>query len=291
MKKKKILFLLREYDFRNKRRRTDWTIDCSKIYDIDFWGYKITKTTLKSLQKKIDIFKPDFIYLTRRKRYRIYDEKLGKKIYWLPDISSIKVPKIFVEVDTWAYNSNDDWYKQFDKVYRRQYNWGSWDSVPVFRWSAPNIAFPKGKKSNREGLYFIGIYKHINNIMGQDINTYQVRTDIKKRFNQIKYITAFYENYWKKLHMASALVCPTESMYGDFIPEKLFEYLASGAAVITNCDLISYGVPDLEKNVIRYTDLDDLETKLSLDFKSYHNQAKNVMKNHTHCVRYREIFG
>ena len=90
---------------------------------------------------------------------------------------------------------------------------------------------------------------------------------------------------------ASALVCPTESVYGDYVPSKIFEYAASGAAVLTNCDLVRYGMKDLDEFVINYKNWDDLEDKLDMNFKPYHNIARDVLRNHTHIKRYKELFG
>ena len=35
----------------------------------------------------------------------------------------------------------------------------------------------------------------------------------------------------------------------------------------------------------------DLKNKLSMDFTSYHDKAIPLMKNHTHKIRYKELFG
>jgi hypothetical protein len=48
---------------------------------------------------------------------------------------------------------------------------------------------------------------------------------------------------------------------------------------------------DLDKVVIHYTDLKDLREKLKMDFTPYYNKAREVIKNHTHKIRYKELFG
>ena len=93
------------------------------------------------------------------------------------------------------------------------------------------------------------------------------------------------------LHTASALLCPTESNYGAFVPAKFFEFAASGATVVTNCDYVSYGIPELKGKVIDYTDLNSLEALFDMDFSKYHYKASKVMRNHTHKIRYKELFG
>lgn len=199
MAKKRILFLLRKYDFLNRRRRTDWVNDCSKNYDIDFWGHLISETSIQNLRNKIDGFKPDYIYLTRRKRYKAYDGRLKERVYWLPDLSLItNVPKIFVEVDTWMYPSSDPWYTQFDQLYRRQYDWGDWEGIPLFKWSVPEASFLH-TKSKRNGIYFVGIASHITRINDKNVDIYKDRQEINSRFKKIKFVKAFYQKYWSVL--------------------------------------------------------------------------------------------
>jgi len=308
MKKKKILFIYKakNIDSYNGEINSGWVEDCKDIYDIQFWGKGFTNTSLQSLKNKIDNFKPDFVYLTMRKRYA-----------WLHDLTNMKVPKIFVEVDTWAYNSNDDWYKQFDKVYCREQQWivrddsirllktkgfnsrfgknikkiilkncSTWENIPLFRWSVPDIAFPTKeeiKTNKREGIKFIGNYQK---------STYVVRKKISEIFkDHIWFGKITGKNYWDNLKKSSALLCPTESNFGDFIPAKLFEFLASGAAVITNCQVERHGMDELNDFLIKYIDLDDLKQKLDIDFTLYHNKAIEIMRNHTHKIRYKELFG
>ncbi len=76
---------------------------------VRFWGKGFGSLSLSSLKKTIDRFKPDAIYLTLRRRYE----------EWLSDLSSVQVPKIFVEVDGGYYSTEDPWYTQFYKVYAR----------------------------------------------------------------------------------------------------------------------------------------------------------------------------
>jgi len=275
---KKILFLYNSAGFGslNAYANCGWIKDCSLDYDIKCWGKGFAKrTTLPSLKRTIDLFKPDYIYLTLRKKYK----------YWLPDLTNIKVPKIYVEVDTQKYNANDPWYRQFDKVMCRQPSFGNWKNVPLFRWSAPERSFPtKAELSTikRKGIKFIGHCME---------RVYSTRKRLSKRFKKKVWFGKIKgPGYWLSLKRSSALLCPTESNYGDFIPAKLFEFLASGAAVLTNCDLKGYGTPELEKYIIRYKDLVDLHKKLLYDFTPYHNKALKVMRNHTHRVRYRELF-
>jgi hypothetical protein len=302
---KKILFIFdkkRTEIYSNKLLHSDWVNECKEDYDIDFWGKDFGDTSLQNLKNKIDSFKPDYLYGTMKKRY----------INWLPDLSSIKVPKIFVECDTWEYNYNDDWYKQFDKIYIRGL-WGknsqkynkeignielfnkrikneeTWERVPLFRWSVPEKwlekdYYPKNK------IYFIGrstlpAYEY-RIYMYNMLNKYII---FKPKINKIKMFDC--KKYLEYIRSASALVCPTESAYGDFIPAKIFEYATSGAAILTNCDLISYNMKDLDNVVIKYKDLDDLKYLIkNTDFTKYYDKAKEVIKNHTHKIRYKELF-
>ena len=325
-KKKKILFIWSKKALGEKKRiHWDWLKDCSKQYDIDLWGKGLTNISLQSLKNKIDSFKPDFIYMTNKNKYR----------FWLPDLSSIKnVKKIFVEVDSYKRKATADWYSQFDELYSRQPIWDfkqsvvpnylyfrninkqliklqkgdyhrkkinslsrkneqecvkrirflkTWKNIPLFRWSIPEDSIYT-TSSKREGIYFLG---------RSSLKISKTRYDLVKRFeNKIRYVSNWSKNgYNKILRSASALICPTESIYGDYVPAKLFEFLASGAAVITNCDLKQYQINDFSDKVIKYTNLDDLETKLSLDFTPYYNISVNILKNHIHSIRYKELFG
>ena len=98
------------------------------------------------------------------------------------------------------------------------------------------------------------------------------------------------------MHGASCLVCPTESAFGNFTPAKLFEYLASGAAVLTNCNLKKAGIPEMKDFIIRYGNWNvkgkrDMRLKLTRDFTPYYDKAISAMREHTHRIRYKEIFG
>jgi len=277
--KKKILVISRKKDLQDKRSHFTWINDCKADYEFDYWGQGISSRTLLSLKNQIDSFKPDYIYMTMRKRYTT--KNTGGN-FWLPDLTNIKVPKIFVEVDTCYYDVNDPWYKQFDKVYCRAPFWGNWKNVPLFRWSVPECAFP-AKKRGRNGIYFIGKYMQSH---------YNYRYKLRLLFgNKIKFIRRYFGKYWEYAQKASALLCPTENNHGDYIPAKLFEYLASGAAVITNCDLNNAGIPELESFVIKYKTIKQLRRRLSMDFVPYHDKAVPIMRNHTHRIRYKEIFG
>lgn len=256
----------------NAHANSGWTNDCSTDYNIEFWGEGfVEKPSFKSLSKKIDSFKPDFIYMTLRKKY---DE-------WLPDLTNIKVPKIFVEVDSQKYNVNDSWYKQFDRLLCREPSFGNWKNVPLFKWSVPEIAFPQ-KSHKRKGIKLIG------HCCGK---TYPIRKQLSRQYkDRVWFGKIKGSKYWEALKGSSALLCPTESVYGDFIPTKLFEFLASGAAVITNCNLTNYGSQELNEYVIQYKNKRDLESKFSLDFTPYYDKAIPAMRNYTHRVRYRELF-
>ena len=310
--KKRILFIFdkrKSSQSANRLAHAYWTNECSSDFDITMWGNGFGETSIASLNRVIDTFKPDYIYCTLRSAYQ--DKKTHE--VWLPDLSSIRVPKIYVEVDTWEWKSNDDWYSQFDKIYCRIPKWGkrsqkyveglgsrkdfdrqignadTWINTPFFRWSVSESLLNINYTYPRNGVYFIG---------RATMPMYEHRIHMSKRFkHKIKFKPGPYvmkmldkEKYWQKLCSASALVCPTESAYGDFIPSKLFEYAASGAAVVTNCDLKWYDMSDLEEAVIKYTDLDDLDEKLSLDFTRFYGKCREVMRNHTHRVRYKEIF-
>jgi hypothetical protein len=293
MKKKTILFLLRDKDLTHtNRQHNSWVPDCQDIYNVIFWGKGIcSSTSIKSLQKDIDRIRPDYIYATVRKRY-LFDET-SENNYWLPDLTNIRVPKIFVECDTWKYDPNDSWYKQFDKVLCRCpwwiYWWKpkvNWSKIPFFRWSVPEKAFPKTliSEKNRKDILFVG---HFNR------KGYAVRRRIKARFKgKIKFCISVADSYWETLKSAKALVCPCDSKFGEFLPSKLPEYLASGSPVVTNSTLmLKAGYGELEKFVIKYKDLEDLHNKINVDFRPYYNKAIEVMRNHTHKIRYKELFG
>ena len=274
MKKKKILYLLNKkfHTFRSNRQHTNWVYDCMPNMSIRFWGKNISQElSMLSLKKVVDVFKPDYIYATIRRRYED----------WLPDITSIKVPKIFVEMDTWHYSPKDPWYNQFDILKCRCPWWNGWDEVPFFQWSVPEKSFPI-EKISRNGIYFIGEWEK---------GTYTVRREMHKRFkDKIQFCRVEGRNYWDSLHKAGALICPTESGYGDFIPSKLFEYASSGAAVITNCNLKRAGLTGIQSKIINYTDLDSIEAILDMDFEQYHGKAIRVMRKNTHAKRYKELF-
>ena len=241
---------------------------------IQFWGKNINQdTSLLSLRNMVDKFKPDYIYMTIRRRYED----------WLPDIASIKVPKIFVEMDTWHYSPKDPWYSQFDILKCRCPWWNDWQKVPFFQWSVPEKAFPVKVMDRKERAYFIGQWRK---------RKYPSRVSIKRGYDdRIRFYKIERQAYWESLHAAGALVCPTESVFGDFIPAKLFEYLASGAAVITNCNLKRAGLLGLHgKQIIPYKKISELDKILDMDFTPYHNQALAEMRKHTHVQRYKELF-
>jgi len=281
--KKKILLILRKVDFhvnKNKRPHFTWINDCKADYEFDYWGQGISSITLLSLKNKIDSFKPDYIYMTLRKKYHLKNS--GGK-YWLPDLTNIKVPKIFVEVDNCYYDVNDPWYKQFDVLMCREPSWNGWDNIPLFRWSVPECAFPTKKMERKDGIYFIGKVKG---------PAYAERQKLHLLLgHKIKFIQRFWSGYWEYIQKASALLCPTENLYGHYTPTKLFEFLASGSAVITNCDFNQAGIPELEQYAIKYNSFRSLKRRLHLDFTPYYDSAIPLMRNHTHRVRYKEIFG
>lgn len=194
---KKILFIF------NKRREdhihASWRFDCSKYYKIKMWGKGYnTNLSRKALQNVIDNFCPDYIYMTMRKHY--YE--------WLPDLNSVHVPKIFVEVDSSHYSSYDDWYKQFDVVMCRQPCWGqmsrkyhpkmgslskfnqeteyqkTWEHISHFRWSvSKSLIYTGDNRGYRKGIYFLGNFINHN-------GAYEVREDMSKKFiNKIEFIT------------------------------------------------------------------------------------------------------
>ena len=303
--KKKILFICKKECLNkyNSSLHFDWVNDCSADYDIDFWGRGFGSYKISNLRKKIDAFKPDYLYLTMRKHYED----------WLPDLTNIKVNKIFVENDNWEYSARDSWYRQFDQLYSRQSIWGkksrkynkelcseskfkkrisylkTWESFPMFNWSVSESSLTGGK-STRNGVFCIGwrqspMYENRRHMKGE-LSRY-IRFLPKGSAQRLSQ-----KEYWKVLYSASALVCPTDSSYGDFIPAKMFEYAASGAAVLTNCDLIRYAdMPDLDSVVIKYKNLQDLIDLIkNTDFKKHYNVARDVIRNYTHRIRYREIF-
>jgi len=288
--KKNILFIYNKsyIDAKSRHIHSHWAVDCKEDYNIMLWGKGFTKDkylNLKHLNMVIQDFKPDYIYMTGRKKYF---HKINKKkfVLWLPDLTSIKIPKIFVEVDTFRYSPSDLWYNQFDKLYCRCSDWGDWRYVPMLKWSVSEVSFPVIQKP-RKGIYFIGTIDH---------PSYFYRRKLRSMFDKkITFRTIKTDEYWEALHSASALLCPSEGKIkkdtDHFIPAKLFEYLASGAAVLTNCDMKQAGIPELEDFVIKYNDEKDLESKLSMDFSYCHNKAIPEMRKHTHRVRYKELFG
>jgi len=274
--KKRILYILHKklIKFKSNRQHTNWIYDCLPHMHIDFWGKNIDENiSITSLKKKIDRFKPDYIYMTIRRRYED----------WLPDITSIKVPKIFVEMDTWHYSPKDPWYNQFDILKCRCPWWNDWKKVPFFQWSVPEKSFPTGSLERKKRVYFIGQWLK---------RKYPSRVDIKKKYgDKIRFYKIERQSYWDSLHAAGAVICPTESVFGDFIPSKLFEYVASGAAVITNCNLKRAGLTGLHnKQIIPYKSVADLNKILDMDFVPYHNQALEYMREHTHAQRYKGLF-
>ncbi|MFP4418814.1 MAG: hypothetical protein ACLFSB_16255, partial [Chitinispirillaceae bacterium] len=74
------------------------------------------------------------------------------------------------------------------------------------------------------------------------------------------------------------------------VPGKILEYLASGAAVLTNCDLAGYDMADLDRCVVKYNDAEHLKSLLTMDFSPYYEIAFEALRAHTHRVRYRELF-
>ena len=213
--------------------------------------------------------------MTLRKKYK----------YWLPNLRSIKVPKIFVEVDTQKYDRYDPWYDQFDRLLCREPSFGNWGDVPLFKWSAPEKAFPTKaeRQMPKKGIRFLG---HCTG------STYSMRKMLSRRLQrQVWFGKVKGPRYWSAIKQSAALLCPTESNFGDFIPAKLFEFLASGSAVLTNCDLNGYGCPELVPYVIQYKNLRDLRRKLKLDFTPYHNRTTKIMRRYTHRFRYKKLFG
>lgn len=325
MKKILVIVSRSHVDNPHKRIHYGWIEECSSMFDIAVWGPAYSDDlTSASLKKKIDQFKPDYIYITHR---RSCDK-------WLPDLSGIKsIKKIYVEVDSYKYSRNDPWYSQFDSVYSRQPIWNfdrsvfpdfkyfrsiyktimrhkelpykkkkidkwadkshrqfikkrkyalTWEKTPLFRWSISNSDLYEGE-AKRDGIYFLG---------RSSVKLYNERYHMTRRLKG----KVFYVSEWDKdrynsiLRSASALICPTESNFGDFVPAKFFEFVASGSAVLTNCDLNLYDLGDLAENVIGYNGTDDLENKLSMDFTGYHNKTAEIMRNHTHFARYGELF-
>ncbi len=227
-----------------------------------------------------------------RKRYYVLDKQSDtkKSRLWLPDLTSIKVKKIFLEVDTGYYDANDPWYSQFDEVYVRN-KWPyrgkyCWKDHPLLKWSVSEHHFNgriNKEERVREGIKFIASFKRM----------YTERRSIKALYETIicdTVTTPF--NYWSELYSAQALLCPREHRHGgNFVPAKIFEYSVSGAAIITNCHLIDYGMEDLNEVVLRYEHRDDIKQFLDMDFTAHYGKAREVMRNHTHKIRYKEMFG
>jgi len=295
---KRILFIQKKpisdkADFK-QQMHNGWVEDCRSLFEIKTWGLGYNDScNLKGLQSVINSFKPDCIYMTKRKNY----------VNWLPDLTNIKVPKIFVEVDTYKYNLTDPWYKQFDRLLCRSPFWYEtfvnrpektisesvqkriieWQKIPTFKWSVPEKSFGS-KKRHRKGIYFMGAVHR----RGYTERKMMYKTTRKK----VIFCKFLNDEYWNILHNASATLCPTESNYGNFVPAKLFEFLAAGTAVITNCDLKRYGAPELDLCVIEYKTLMDLrQNLLKHNFPKYYCNAVQIMrKRHSHKVRYASLF-
>ena len=304
---KKILFIyVREYRHEwNHALHTDWVDECGDDFEVRFWGPGFNSDLSRDgLIRTINLFKPDYIYGTIRDLYTGCDRGAYYIKEWLPSILGIGVRSIFVDCDTHNHPATDNWYKQFSKLYCRQAIWdiksrsaydrvrvmnlATWEKIPLFRWSVSKSRIIEN--TNRHGIYFVGrtdgvLFRHRE----------QMRKDLAGKVTFIPSSGAFCDvlntdAYWEVLRNASALICPTESTFGDYVPAKIFEYAAAGAAILTNCDLRGYGMADLAEVVIPYTDLDDLKSKLSTDFTPYHNISCKVIANHTHQIRYKEIF-
>ena len=294
---------------------SDWTNDVLDMYDVDFWGLGFGDISKNSLYDKIKKFNPEYIYLTIRDIYMKDHNKQSTWISWLPDLSNINIKKIFVGCDTQQYHRNDKWLNQFDEIYCRQPWWGyggreystvlgdknlykrkllnakSWKREKLFRWSISDKTIIDQDYKVRKNILFIG---------RTDSPMYKYRRKMKIRFNdKVIFLpqsgkmddVLSQKEYWDAMRSASALVCPSESCYGDFVPAKIFEYAASGSAILTNCDLVRYNMSDLDQVVIKYKDWDHLEYLIhNTDFTKYYNLAKEVIKNHTHKIRYKELF-
>jgi len=326
--RKKILFLVSERQKENSKRRIhyEWAEDCKDIFNISLWGPGYSDVlSINNLKNYIDKVKPDYIYCYNRSR-------LSK---WLPDISSVTVPKIMTELDTYKYNPLDDWYKQFDKIYCRINDWRfkysrqlaekhfidsvkdhvsinnlelnkkqiskiiskqyskylsklknthRWKNITLLRWSVCDSNIFLGDRRIRFGTGFVG--RKVKRLYEQRRELY----DALKNDNISFCVEWDKDKYLNLLKTFSALICPTESSFGDFVPAKLFEFAASGSAIITNCNLIDYKMEDLNEVVIRYSSIEDLKDKLEFDFQDLYNKSSEIMKSHTNHIRYREIF-
>ena len=154
--------------------------------------------------------------------------------------------------------------------------------MPLLRWSVPEqkIEFVKDRPHN-VGLIGTGRKGY-----------YPTRFKIRQELKSVSCGEILKPDiYWNSLRSYKALVCPTESIRGNFLPGKFFEYLTSGAAVLTNADLDYFGVPEFNDLVIKYSDVDDLAGKLDMDFSKYHEIAFDILREKfTDRVRYREVF-
>jgi hypothetical protein len=283
------------------RQHFSWIKDCRKIFNFDFWGPGFSDTSLKDLERKIDQFKPDYTFSTLRRKYS-----------WMPNLSSIKGPcKIFTEVDTFYYNPGDKWYDQFDLLVCRQQKWGKksqkynhkmkmslsefntrcktskkWKKIPLLMWSVPEISFKRYKKPRR-GVWFYGKSNRRH-------GCYQDRRDLRVKLYQeklCKWSRDNTSNYWRLLARASGLICPTESNFGDFVPQKLFEFVASGAAVFSNCDVFGFGAAKIGQVMIKYEDTSHLIKLLkSVDRQTYYDRSDAIMREHTHRNRFKKLF-
>jgi len=274
---KRILFLYdkRYTTHKNAKLHLEWHKYLKDEFVVQYWGKNFkNEFTQEGLDKMIDKFKPDYIYCTIRTRYR----------KWPIYFNKIQIPKIFISVDSYKYKRSHRWYKNFDQVYTRPVvgTGKSWITTPVFMWSIPEQQIQRvDPKLRIRDIGFSGTGKsHVYPIR-------QAIADVGIRNTPINNP----KEYWNYLRSHRALVCPTESSVGDFLPGKFFEYLAAGAAVITNINLEKYGLEEFDDKVIRYKSLNDLRTIAKMDFEPYYEKAFDLLRaKYIDRVRYKELF-
>jgi hypothetical protein len=289
--RKKILFLYNkehEKDY-NARLHFDWIYDYEvrKAFDIQLWGKGYNEDlSVQGLKKVLNVFKPDYLYGTIWKRYFN-----GVQGAWLPDLTNVRIPKIFVEVDTGdECKRRCPFYIQWSKVLCRNVfsdNIAGWEGTPIFRWSIPRVDILDTCNSLRDrmrnGIKMICSFKKY----------YPERIWIKNTYQQIICKTVFDEDeYYRELQTAEALVCPGTSTRGEYMPAKFLEYLSSGAAVITNIkeSLIRSMYPEVSGLYLPYEKPELLQPYFSLDFSKWCGAAFAGLMEHRHVVRFKEIF-
>jgi len=325
--RKKILFLVSKRQKENYKRRIhyEWVEDCKDIYHISLFGPGYSKKlSIKDIDKVVNRFKPDYIFCYNRSRlskwmpdlscfnnvpkilveldtykylpsddwYSQFDKVYCRQNLWEKKHSFLLDQNYFIDYVTFndkvqQLGLTDKQMRQLAKKYFNKYTnklkkSSQWKNIDVLKWSIKDNDICTSEVP-RKNINFIG--RKVDRL-------YHARQELYKRFqDEIQFLAEWdRDKYFDLLKSSAALICPTESSFGDFVPAKLFEFATSGAAIITNCDLDTYGMKDLNEVVIKYDGIKDLREKIKIDFTPYYGRASEVMKNHTNHIRYGGVF-